>query len=427
MSKKELKRIVVIGAGFGGLNAVKGLSAFKHVHITVVDRTNHHLFQPLLYQVATAALSPGDIAIPIREVFRNLPNVTTLMGTVVDINKDQNVVTLENLQQLTFDILVVCVGSRHAYFGKPAWESDAPGLKTLQDALYIREKILYSFEIAERMAKDQVRQSYMSFVVIGAGPTGIEMAGAIAEIAHQSLKRNFRNIDPTHTRIFLIESGSQVLAGYPEKFAKTAQRDLEKMGVTIRLNSRVTQVDTDGIHIGDEFIATKNIIWAAGNEASSLHQTLKVPLDKQGRVIVGKDLTIPDHDNIFVIGDGAHVVDEKGNVLAAVAPVAVQQGEYVAKIIGKDKAKENRPPFKYKDRGMMATIGKYKALVLSGPIRCSGFFAWLMWCFVHIYFLIGYRTKLFVFSQWVFYFFHGQRNIRLIIKPSKQGDRHDKT
>ena len=424
MEKSDTKHVVVIGAGFGGLNAVKALCAFKHLKITLIDKTNHHLFQPLLYQVATAALSPADIAIPIREIFRNQTNVSTLMGTVIEINKQAKFVTLENQQQISFDYLIVSVGSRHAYFGKPEWEQDAPGLKTLEDALKIRNKILMSFEIAERMEESLQRQSYMTFVVIGGGPTGIEMAGAIAEIAHQSLKRNFRNIDPTHTKILLVEGGSQVLMGYPENYAKIAQHDLEKMGVIVRLNSRVTQISEAGIHIGDEYIDAKNVIWAAGNEASRLHQSLQTPLDKQGRVIVGSDLSLPEDSNIFVIGDGAHTVDEKGAVLAAVAPVAVQQGRYVAKIIGKKLTKDKRSPFRYVDKGMMATIGKYKALVLSGPVRCSGFFAWLMWCFVHIYFLIGYRTKLFVFSQWAFYFFHGQRNIRLIIKPS-QGERHE--
>lgn len=425
MAKNEVKNVVIIGGGFGGLNVVKALHSYKNIHITLIDATNHHLFQPLLYQVATAALSPGDIAIPLREIFRKLPNVATIMAKVIDINKTQRFITLENQQQISFDMLVVAAGARHAYFGNPDWESAAPGLKTLRDALHIREKILLSFEIAERMAPGPLRDAYMTFAIIGAGPTGIEMAGAIAEIAHQSLKKNFRNIDPAKTKILLIEGGPQVLMGYPEKFAKRALQDLNKMNVIVRLNSKVTKLSEDAVYIENEEIATKNIIWAAGNQASTLYQTLQTPLDKQGRVIVQSDLSLPGDEHIYIIGDGAHVVSQNGNILAAVAPVAVQQGKYVAKIIGKNIPKEKRKAFNYADKGMMATIGKYKALVLSGPVRCSGLIAWLMWSFVHIYFLIGYRTKLFVFSQWVFYFFHGQRNIRLIIKPTSKGDENE--
>lgn len=412
----QKKHVVIIGGGFGGLNAAKVLSKNSKLNITLIDQTNHHLFQPLLYQVATAALSPSDIAMPIREIFRDLSNVTTLMGVVVSINKKEKFVLLENNQKIQFDALIVSVGTRHSYFGKDDWENFAPGLKTLQDAVHIRETILASFELAERSNDKAVQQKYLSFIVIGGGPTGVEMAGAIAEIAHQSLRKNFRKIDPSHAKIYLIEGGQQLLAGYPAHFAKRAQLDLQKMGVTVLLNKKVSDIKFDRVLCADELLTAHNIVWAAGNQASPLLKTLDEQLDKQGRVIVESDLSIKDEPNIFVIGDAACVLNNLSMPLPAVAPVAVQQGKYVGKIISKNIIKEKRKAFKYVDRGMMAVIGKYKALVLSGPLRSAGFIAWLGWSFVHIFFLIGYRTKLFVFSQWAFYFFHGQRNIRLLFK-----------
>ncbi len=418
MTKKEQhKHVVVIGCGFAGLNAVKRLRGYKNCNITLIDQTNHHLFQPLLYQVATAALSPGDIAMPIREIFRNSPNVKTIMAKVIAINKAHKTLLLENNELIHFDALIIGVGARHAYFGQPQWETYAPGLKTLQDALHIREKILFSYEIAERLEDKSEQLQYTTFVVIGGGPTGIEMAGAIAEIAHQSLKKDFRKIDPALTKVILIEGGSQLLNGYPLKFADKAKQALEKMKVTVMLNARVSSINENSVSIGDVEIQSKNIIWAAGNEASPLLASLDVEQDRQHRVKVEPCLSIKENPDIFVIGDAAHVVDKEGIPLPAIAPAAVQQGDYVGRIIGKNIAKDKRKPFSYSDKGMMATIGKYKALVLSGPIRCTGFIAWVLWCLVHIYFLIGYRSKLFVFSQWVFYFFRGQRNVRLIVKP----------
>lgn len=410
----QLKQVIIIGAGFGGLNAAKQLGKDKAFRTILIDKTNHHLFQPLLYQVATAALSPGDIAMPIREIFRDYPYVQTLMAEVTHIDKQAKAVTLEDGQTLPFDYLIVAPGSRHAYFSHPEWEKNAPGLKTLKDALLIRQRILSAFELAESTSNKSLVPALLSFVVVGAGPTGVEMAGAIAEIAHQSLKQNFRSIDPSHTQIYLIEGGSQILNGYPVKLANVGQKDLEKKGITVLLNTRVTQVTAEGVFLGEQFIPAHNIIWAAGNEASPLLKTLETPLDKQGRVLVQADLSISQHPEIFVIGDAASFNGPKG-LLPAIAPVAVQQGEYVAKKI---KANPNKPfkSFKYFDRGMMASIGKYDALVLSGPFKSSGFFAWIAWCFVHIYFLIGFRTKLFVFIQWAFYFFRGQRNVRLISK-----------
>jgi len=412
------QQVVIIGAGFGGLNAAKSLANQPEFEVTLIDKTNHHLFQPLLYQVATAALSPGDIAMPIREIFRKNKNIKPLMATVSAINRNDKVVILEDKQRIPYDYLILAPGSRHSYFGHNQWEAFSPGLKTLDDALHVREMILTSFELAEN-ATDQSRiKSLLTFIIIGAGPTGIEMAGAIAEIAHQSLKSNFRSIDPGSTKIYLIEGGNQILNGYPHKLACYAQRDLEKKKVTVLLNTRVTDVTKEGVSIGSEFIHAHNIIWAAGNEASSLLKTLDVPCDKLGRVIVQPDLSLAADPDVFVIGDGA-CYSEKDKILPGIAPVAVQEGKFVGNLIRKKIPKDKRPAFHYVDRGMMANIGKFDALVLSGPLQSSGFFAWLAWCFVHIYFLIGFRTKLLVFIHWIFYFFRGQRNVRLIVRPAK--------
>lgn len=412
------KQVVIIGAGFGGINAAKSLANHSEFSVTIIDKTNHHLFQPLLYQVATAALSPGDIAMPIREIFRKNKNIKTLMATVSAVNREDKVVILENKQKIPYDYLIVAPGSRHSYFGKNQWEVFSPGLKTLKDALQVREMILTSFELAERATDKAVIESLLTFVIIGAGPTGIEMAGAIAEIAHQSLKSNFRSIDPRHTKVYLIEGGNQILNSYPHQLACYAQQSLEKKKVTVLLNARVTDVTQEGVSIGTEFIRAHNVIWAAGNEASPLLKTLSVPCDKQGRVIVQPDLSLATDPDVFVIGDGASY-QEKDQALPAIAPVAVQQGKFVGNLIQKNLPINKRPVFHYVDRGMMANIGKFDALVLSGPLQSKGFFAWLAWCFVHIYFLIGFRTKILVFTHWIFYFFRGQRNVRLIVRPVK--------
>ncbi|WP_043874083.1 NAD(P)/FAD-dependent oxidoreductase [Legionella massiliensis] len=412
------QQVVIIGAGFGGLNAAKALANQPGFSVTLIDKTNHHLFQPLLYQVATAALSPSDIAMPIREIFRNNKNIKTLMATVSAVNREDKVVILDDNQKIPYDYLILAPGSRHSYFGQNHWEIFSPGLKTLKDALRVREMILTSFELAENTRDELLIKSLLTFVVIGAGPTGIEMAGAIAEIAHQSLKSNFRSIDPGHTKVYLIEGSNQVLSSYPPKLASYAQQSLEKRKVTVLLNTRVTDVTEDGVSLGTEFIPAHNIIWAAGNEASPLLKTLNAPCDKSGRVIVQSDLSLATDPNIFVIGDSA-CYQEKDQSLPAIAPVAVQQGKFVGKLISKTVSGKKRPVFHYVNRGMMANIGKFDALVLSGPLPSRGFFAWLAWSFIHIYFLIGFRTKIVVFTHWVLYFFKGQRNVRLIVSPGK--------
>lgn len=411
------KNIIIIGAGFAGLNAAKVLAKCPQYKVILIDKSNHHLFQPLLYQVATAALSPADIAMPVREIFRKYAHIETLMGTVIDINKEQKKVLLENGQQYDFEYLILAPGARHSYFGKDEWEPFAPGLKTLEDAELVREKILASFERAERTENGAERNRLLTFMIVGGGPTGVEMAGAIAEIAHHTLKNNYRHIDLNDTKIYLVEGSGQLLNGYPQNMANRAQRDLEKKKVTVLLNSLVTEITHEGVSVNKNFMPVSNVIWAAGNAASPLLKKLNMPMDRQGRVLVEKDLSIPGYENIFVLGDAACLLDKTEKPLPAIAPVAVQQGHYAGTVIKKGLHQSARAPFRYVDRGMMATIGKYDALVLSGPLQCSGFIAWLAWCFVHIYFLIGYRTKLFVFLQWAFYFFKGERNIRLIFKP----------
>lgn len=408
-------RVVVIGGGFGGLNAAKKLGG-KKFDVWVIDKTNHHLFQPLLYQVASAALSPGDIAVPIREILSDHENITVMMGQVVAIEKEKRLITLGNGDQIGYDYLIVATGARHSYFGKDAWEEYAPGLKTLVDATKLRERILISFEKAERCDSISEAKKFLNFVIIGGGPTGVELAGAIAEIAYETMLKNFRRIDTKKTRIYLVEGSPHILPVYPEKLSMRAQGYLERFGVTVITGKKVTNVTEDGVYIEDMFIEARNVIWAAGNQASPLLATLKIPLDRQGRAIVDADLSIPDHPEIFVIGDAAAATDKKGNFYPALAPVAVQQGRYVADMIIKGLPKNQRPRFKYLDKGTMATIGKTKAIGMFGKVQFYGFIAWLAWCFVHIMYLVGFRNRLLVITQWLFSYYSRQRGARLIYR-----------
>ncbi len=408
-------RVVIVGGGFGGLNASKVLGN-KKIEVWVVDKTNHHLFQPLLYQVASAALSPADIALPIREILNDYENITVIMGNVTAINKTEKYITLANGEMGRFDYLILAPGARHSYFGKDSWEPFAPGLKTLPDALNLREKILISFEKAERCDSFMEARKYLNFVIIGGGPTGVELAGSIAEIAYETMLKDFRRIDTKHTKIYLVEGSPHILPSYPEKLSFRAQKYLEKFGVIVLTGKKVTNVTQEGVHIENTFIDTKNIIWAAGNQAAPLLKTLEVPLDRQGRVIVEGDLSITGYPDIFVIGDAAAAADKTGKMLPGLAPVAIQQGRYVARLILKNLPKEKRLPFKYVDKGMMATIGKSKAIGMFGKVQFYGFFAWLAWSFVHILYLIGFRNKLFVLSHWLFSYYSSQRGSRLIYR-----------
>ncbi len=407
------KKVVIIGAGFGGLNVAKALNKTK-LDIKLIDKTNHHLFQPLLYQVASAALSPGEIGIPIREILRKQENTTVLMGDVLHIDKQNRKIVLANGEKVEYDYLVLAVGARHSYFGKDEWEKFAPGLKTLKDALHIRENILLSFETAERLDNPKESVPYLNFVIIGGGPTGVEMAGSIAEIAHKTMLKNFRRIKPEKTQIFLIEAAPHILPMYPPALSLRAKQDLEKLGVHVLEGKKVTNITADGVYVENVFYPCKNVIWAAGNQASPLLKTLDVPLDKQGRVVVEPDMSIPHHPEIFVIGDAACAIGKNQKPLPGVSPVAIQEGKYVAKIIRKHIPKEKRKPFKYFDKGSMATIGKAKAIAMIGKLQFTGLFAWLMWCFIHIVYLIGFRNRLTVMVEWMTFYITGQRGARLI-------------
>jgi NADH:ubiquinone reductase (H+-translocating) len=407
------KKVVIIGAGFGGLNVAKALKKTK-LDILVVDKTNHHLFQPLLYQVASAALSPGEIGIPIREILRKQENTTVLMGDVAQVDKINRQVVLANGERITYDYLVLAVGARHSYFGNDPWEKFAPGLKTIKDALRIREDVLLSFETAERLDNPALAAPYLNFVVIGGGPTGVEMAGAIAEIARKTLFKNFRRIDPEKSKVYLIEAAPHILPMYPPALSERARQDLEKIGVVVLEGKKVTNITAEGVEVEGMFYPCKNVIWAAGNQASDLLKTLDVPLDRQGRVIVEADMSIPNHPEVFVIGDAACAMGKDQKPLPGVSPVAIQEGKYVSKIIGKEIPKEKRKPFRYFDKGSMATIGKGKAIAVIGKFQFTGVIAWLMWCFVHIVYLIGFRNRLTVMLEWMISYLTGQRGARLI-------------
>ena len=409
-----MKKVVIIGAGFGGLTAAKEL-AKRDFQITVIDKTNHHLFQPLLYQVATAALSPADIATPIRSIFSKNKNVEVLLGEVKSIDKENRKVFF-NGSEINFDYLIIATGSRHSYFGKDEWEKYAPGLKTLNDALKIRETILLSLETAEKEKDPEIRQKYMNFVIIGGGPTGVELAGAISEIVNQNIIPDFRNIDASMTKVYMIEALPNILSSYPEKLSNRAQEDLKNLQVEVILNEKVTEINENGVRVGTRFIETKNILWAAGNQTLPLIKTLGTETDKLGRTIVNDNLSINTDNNIFVIGDAASVKNKKGENLPAIAPVAIQQGKYVAKIISENLVGKHKKKFVYRDRGTMATIGKAKAVAVIKGFKLSGLIAWLAWSFIHVLFLISFRNKLRVMSEWIWHYITNRPGIRLIIK-----------
>jgi len=415
-----MKRVVIIGGGFGGLTAAKSLLKYD-LEIVIIDKTNHHLFQPLLYQVATAALSPADIAHPIRSSFSGNKNVSVFLGEVTKIDTENKKVFF-NGSSINYDYLIVAVGSRHHYFGNPGWEKFAPGLKTLNDALQIREKILLSLETAEKIQDKNERKKYLSFVIVGGGPTGVELAGAIGEIVNRNLVKDYRNIDPKQTKVYLVEAIPKILTPFPDKLSLRAKKDLEELGVEVILNAKVTSVNENGVQLGERFIETKNIIWAAGNQVMPLLKSLNTGLDSAGRVIVNPDLTINNNPDVFVIGDAAAVKDDRGILLPAIAPVAMQQGKYAAKIIGDDLSKEHRKKFKYKDRGIMATIGKAKAVAVINGFKLSGLLAWLTWCIIHIFFLISFRNRFRVMAEWMWHYITNRPGIRLIVKYTKADD-----
>ncbi|HEX5646756.1 MAG TPA: NAD(P)/FAD-dependent oxidoreductase, partial [Nitrospira sp.] len=381
--------------------AARGL---RQAEVVLIDRTNHHLFQPLLYQVATAALSPSDIAWPLRSLFRLQPNVRVVLDDAVSIDRAARTVHLQESPPIGFDVLIIAAGSRHAYFGHDEWEPFAPGLKTMTDAVRLRERMLLAFEESERRRAATGAQGRLTFVIVGGGPTGVELAGSLAEFGRKAMKRDFPALRLDALSIILVEAGPRILPGFDPALSAKALTALERMGVMVKLNSPVSAVDAGGVMAGHEWIPSANIIWAAGNTASPLLTTLSAPQDSSGRVKVRPDLTIPDEPWVFVIGDAAHCPDHDGKPLPGIAPVAVQQGRHVATIIERGFAPEQRPPFVYQDRGMLATIGRAQAVVQIGPIRVSGFLAWLFWCLVHIFFLIGFRNRVRVMSEWLWYY-----------------------
>jgi NADH dehydrogenase len=417
--ERRRPRVVIVGGGFGGLHAAQQLRRFAG-EVVVVDRTNHHLFQPLLYQVATAALSPGDIAVPIRQILRRQRNATVLMGEVVEVDRAARVVRLADGVTLAYDFLVLAVGARHSYFGNPEWERHAPGLKTLADALYLRDRCLASFEWAERLGGGEAARPYLTFVVVGAGPTGVEVAGALAEIARQTMVRNFRRIDPRTTRVLLVEAGPRVLPTFSPALGEKARRSLEELGVEVWLGRRVGAVEPWGAVIDGERVESANVLWAAGNQAAPLLASLGVERDRQGRALVRPDCSLPGSPEVFVIGDAAHLAGEDGQPLPGVAQVAMQQGRHVARLIAAGQPADARPPFRYIDLGVMATIGKARAVAKLGAgkgVELAGWLAWLAWSFLHVAQLVSFRNRVVVMAEWIFWYFTGRRGIRLISRP----------
>jgi NADH:ubiquinone reductase (H+-translocating) len=407
-----LPRVVIIGGGFGGLYAARALRRAR-VRLTLVDRKNHHVFQPLLYQVAMAALSPGDIASPIRWVLRRQKNVEVVLADVRAIDPARNAIVLAD-GEMTYDYVIVAAGSTHAYFGHDEWHRDAPGLKTLEDALDIRRRVLIAFERAERETDEARRAALLTFVIVGGGPTGVEMAGALAEMARLSLTRDFRHIVPSSARIILLEAGPSLLMTFPEPLREAARTDLVRLGVNVRTNTPVTGVGRGHVAMREEMIRAETIIWAAGVAASPLGTTLGVPVDRVGRVLVEPGLTIPGYDNVFVIGDLASLNGEDGRPLPGVAQVAIQMGQHAARQIMRAIEKQPSRPFHYNNLGNMATIGRNSAVGDFGWLRIKGYIGWLAWLFVHILNLIGFRNRLVVMMQWAWSYFSYQRAIRLI-------------
>jgi len=405
------KRVILVGGGFGGLNAAKSLARKSGVEVLLLDRRNHHLFQPLLYQVAMAGLSPAEISTPIRSLFSGSKNIEVLLADVQKIQPEAGKV-VTNIGEFDFDYLILACGSEHSYFGHDEWEDNAPGLKTLEQATEIRRRVLTAFENAESQPKAGAK-AWLTFVIVGGGPTGVELSGALGEITRFTLTKDFRHINPSATRVILVEAGARLLPSFHEDLGRKAQRDLESLGVQIWSGCRVTEVTGDGVRIDNEFIEAKTVIWAAGVKPSPLNAQLESALDKQGRVIVQPDLALPNFKNIFVIGDQAAFRDGSG-FLPGLAPVAMQQGRWVARQILNDLKDHDREAFHYKDKGQMATIGRKRAVVQVGNLRFGGFFAWWLWLLIHIYYLIGFRNRFFVIWEWAFSYLTYRRGARLI-------------
>jgi NADH:ubiquinone reductase (H+-translocating) len=416
----NLPHVVVVGGGFGGLSAARALAG-KPVRVTLLDRRNHHLFQPLLYQVATAALNASDIAAPLRSVLRRAGNITVLLAEVERVDLAARRLQLDR-GELAYDALILAAGASHSYFGHEDWEVFAPGLKTLEDALEIRRRVLLAYESAEREQDGAEQKALLTFVVVGGGPTGVELAGALAEISRQTIARDFRVIDPTGARVILLEGGARVLAAFPESLSGRAQAALEHLGVEVRTRATVTRVTADAVWLGGEQIRARTVLWAAGVAAAPLARTLGVELDRSGRVSVEPDLSLPGHPEVFVIGDMSLCRDEKGVPLPGLAPVAIQQGRHAADNVLRRLSGRPTRPFRYRDRGTMATIGRAKAVAVISGVKLSGLVAWLAWLFVHIMFLIGFRNRFLVLFEWAWAYLTWQRGARLITGPWRGRD-----
>ena len=414
MRDEPKPHVVIVGGGFGGLYAAKRLRRAA-VRVTVVDRRNHHLFQPLLYQVAMAGLSPGDVAYPIRSILRRQENTRVVLAKVTAVDLAKRTVRIEDAEPLRYDHLIFAAGVGHSYFGHEEWESAAPGLKSLEDALEIRRRVLLAFERAEQETDDAERAALMTFVVVGAGPTGVELAGALADISRTVLVSDFRSIDPREARVVLIEGGPRVLPPFPERLSQKAEASLRRLGVSVLCGQPVTKVDARGVSLGEEHIEARTVLWAAGVAASPLSRTLGLPLDRAGRVLVEPDLSIPGHPEAFVVGDLASLRDERsGEPVPGLAPAAMQEGRHAADMVLRRLAGKPTEPFRYFDKGKLATIGRAAAVADFGIVQLSGFVAWLLWIVVHIAFLIGFRNRAVVLFEWAWAYFASQRGARLI-------------
>ncbi len=405
--------VVILGGGFAGLYAARGLRRAP-VRVTLIDRRNHHLFQPMLYQVATAALNPSDIAAPIRSVLRNQANAEVLLAEVSTIDVPTRRVTLTDGSQIAYDYLIIATGAHHSYFGHNEWETLAPGLKSLEDAVEIRQRVLLAFERAERETDPVRRHAFLTFVIVGGGPTGVEMAGAVAELRRYALRRDFRRIDPGEATVMLLEGGTRLLPSYPPSLSDQAKKELRRLGVEVRTETMVTDIRPGSVVAAGWTIPTQTVIWAAGNLASPILNSLGAPLDSAGRAIVEPDCTIPGHPEVFVLGDAAHFEHQEGGPLPGVSPVAIQMGEYTAGVIAGDLNGEPRRAFQYWDKGQLAVIGRGRAVADIWKLHFGGLLAWFIWTFVHIFFLIGFRNRILVMIQWAWSYLTYGRGARLI-------------
>jgi len=408
-------KIVIIGGGFGGLSFLQNARKSKNEFI-LIDRTNHHLFQPLLYQVATAVLSPADITVPLRNLFKNDKNVKTILAEVREVNRENKEIILDSKEVVSYDKLIISAGSSYSYFGNNEWSKFSNGLKVINDALDIREKILKAFEKAENEKDENLRKKYLNFVIVGGGPTGVELAGSIAEIAYKNMAKEFRNFNSSDANIYLLEAGERILPAYSENLSQKSHKYLTDFGVQIRIKERVVNIEEMRVTTDKDIIEADNIIWAAGNEASPLIKELETETDKEGRAMVNIDCSTKEDEDVYVIGDAANFITESGESLPGVAPVAIQQGRYVANNIKNNINPSNRKAFKYSDKGMMATIGRFKAIGVVGKFEMAGFVAWMFWSLVHLIYLIGYRSKILVAIEWVFAYFLNKRGTRLIYR-----------